>query len=122
MKRILVVDDSGAIRRAMRRILEPMGYEVEDAADGEVALRRCVTGPTPDAVLCDIDMPVMDGLAFLSALRATAELRQPPVIMCSTHNIFDQIERALGLGADEYVMKPFDGAIIGSKLAALGIA
>jgi two-component system, chemotaxis family, chemotaxis protein CheY len=121
MKRILVIDDSGAIRKAIRRILESMNFQVEEAADGAIALQRCTAGPSPDAVLCDIDMPVMDGLTFLAKLRGTATIAQPPVIMCTTHNTFDKIQGALGLGANEYIMKPFDAEIIGSKLAACGV-
>ncbi len=121
MKRILVIDDSGAIRKAIRRILESMNYQVEEAADGAIALQRCTDGPALDAVLCDIDMPVMDGLTFLERMRGNTQLAQPPVIMCTTHNTFDEIQRALGLGANEYIMKPFDAEIIGSKLVACGV-
>ncbi|MBK8249679.1 MAG: response regulator [Gemmatimonadetes bacterium] len=120
MKRILVVDDSGAIRKAIRRILEPMGYHVEEAGDGAIGLQQCEASAF-DAVLCDIDMPNLDGLGFLGALRARADLAQPPVIMCTTHNTFDKIQAALGLGASEYIMKPFDAEIIGGKLAGCGV-
>jgi len=121
MKRILVIDDSGAIRKAIRRILEPLGYAVEEAADGSLALQRCAAGPGLDAVLCDIDMPVMDGLTFLETLRRRTDVAQPPVIMCTTHNTFDKIQQAITLGANEYIMKPFDADIISGKLAACGI-
>lgn len=121
MKRILVIDDSGTIRKAIRRILEEMHFEVDEAEDGAVALQRCTAGPVPDAVLCDIDMPVMDGLTFLSQLRTTVDAEHLPVIMCTTNNTFDKIQGALGLGANEYIMKPFDAEIIGNKLEACGV-
>jgi two-component system, chemotaxis family, chemotaxis protein CheY len=121
MKRILVIDDSSTIRSAIRRILEPMGFEVDEAADGAAALSCLAERPAPSAVLCDIDMPVMDGLAFVSALRGQGGSAQPPVIMCTTHNTFDKIQDALTRGADEYIMKPFDADIIGEKLAACGV-
>lgn len=120
MKEILVIDDSLAIRKAIRRILEPMGYAVREAPDGAQAL-AAVHGAKPDAVLCDIDMPVMDGLTFVREMRAIPAYRELPVIMCTTHNTFDEIQRALGLGANEYIMKPFDAEIIGSKLVACGV-
>ncbi len=120
MKRILVVDDSGAIRKAIRRILEPIGYAVEEAGDGVIGLQQCEANRF-DAVLCDIDMPNLDGLGFLGQLRARADLPQPPVIMCTTHNTFDKIQAALGLGASEYIMKPFDAEIISGKLQGCGV-
>ena len=121
MKRILVIDDSGTIRKAIRRILEGLGYSVTEAEDGEQALQRLSAGDAFDAVLCDIDMPVMDGLSFLSALQARPALLPPPIIMCTTHTSFDKIQTALTLGASEYIMKPFDATIIGSKLEACGV-
>ncbi len=121
MKRILVIDDSGAIRKAIRRILESLRYAVTEAEDGEQALQVLSAGDPFDAVLCDIDMPVMDGLSFLSAVQARPMLSPPPIIMCTTHTSFDKIQTALTLGASEYIMKPFDATIIGSKLEACGV-
>ncbi len=122
MKRILVIDDSSAIRKAIRRILEQMGYEVEEAADGEKAMALLAVDCRFSAILCDIDMPVMDGLSFLGAVAQHAELQLPPIIMCTTHTAFEKIQTALTLGATEYIMKPFDAQIIGSKLEACGVS
>jgi two-component system, chemotaxis family, chemotaxis protein CheY len=122
MKKILVVDDSDTIRRAIRRIVEPMGFGVQEAADGAQALHVCEGNPPLAAILLDIDMPEMDGIQFLRALRGNAVLRQPPVVMCTTHCSLERIVEAMDAGADEYVMKPFDAEIIASKLAGIGIA
>ncbi|MCC7053400.1 MAG: response regulator [Gemmatimonadaceae bacterium] len=121
MKRILVVDDSGTIRKAIRRILEQLEYTVTEAEDGAQALHVLVAGDPFDAVLCDIDMPVMDGLSFLTAVAGQNAVVPPPIIMCTTHTSFDKVETALTLGASEYIMKPFDATIIGSKLGACGV-
>lgn len=121
MKRILVIDDSGTIRKAIRRILEQLAFTVVEAEDGEQALHTLVQGDPFDAVLCDIDMPVMDGLEFLTAVARQHEVVPPPIIMCTTHTSFEKIQTALTLGASEYIMKPFDAAIIGSKLEACGV-
>lgn len=121
MKRILVIDDSGTIRKAIRRILEQLSYAVIEAEDGEQALHVLTAGDPFDAVLCDIDMPNMDGLQFLTAVSAQPALLPPPIIMCTTHTSFDKIQTALTLGASEYIMKPFDATIIGSKLEACGV-
>ena len=121
MKRILVIDDSSAIRKAIRRILEQLGYTVSEAEDGIKALTLLDVDSKFDAILCDIDMPNMDGLSFLGALPAHPAIQPPPIIMCTTHTGFDKIQTALSLGATEYIMKPFDAEIIGSKLEACGV-
>jgi two-component system, chemotaxis family, chemotaxis protein CheY len=66
-------------------------------------------------------MPVMDGLSFLGAVQTRPGMAVPPIIMCTTHTSFDKIQTALTLGASEYIMKPFDATIIGSKLEACGV-
>jgi two-component system chemotaxis response regulator CheY len=121
MKRILVIDDSGTIRKAIRRILEPLGYDVIEAEDGAKALEAIGANANLDAILCDIDMPVMDGLTFLETLRAQGGVAPPPIIMCTTHTAFEKIQSALALGASEYIMKPFDAEIIAAKLEACGL-
>lgn len=121
MSDILVIDDSGAIRKAIRRILEPMGFAVREAADGQLALDAC-RAARPRAILCDIDMPVMDGLTFVREVRLLPGMADVPVIMCTTHNTFEKIQEAVSLGASEYIMKPFDAEIIGGKLASCGVA
>ncbi len=121
MKQILVIDDSSAIRKAIRRILEPMGYDVTEAEDGAKALDAIGANADFTAILCDIDMPVMDGLTFLGQLRASGGTTPPPIIMCTTHTAFEKIQTALSMGASEYIMKPFDAEIIGCKLEACGV-
>lgn len=121
MKRILVIDDSGAIRKAIRRILEQLSYTVSEAEDGAAALSVLAADGAFDAILCDIDMPVMDGLSFLKAVTTIGGVVPPPIIMCTTHTSFDKIQTALSLGASEYIMKPFDVDIISSKLEACGV-
>lgn len=121
MKHILVVDDSPTIRKAIRRILEQLGHAVEEVGDGQEAIDRLEAGGRFDAILCDIDMPNVDGLAFLSTLPQHPRISPPPIIMCTTHTSFDKISLALTLGASEYIMKPFDGDIIASKLDACGV-
>ncbi len=121
MKRILVIDDSAAIRKAIRRILEQIDCSVEEAEDGVKALDVLDHDAGFDAILCDIDMPNMDGLSFLGALPGHPGIHPPPIIMCTTHTSFDKIQSALSLGASEYIMKPFDKEIISSKLEACGV-
>ena len=85
-----------------------------------MALEAC-RAAMPDGVLLDWNMPVMDGLAFLEALRGLPGGARPKVVFCTTENEAPQIMRALAAGADEYVMKPFDRAIIASKFEQVGL-
>lgn len=117
----LVVDDSRVVRKVARRILEAHGYTVVEAPDGQQALDACRQG-LPDCVLLDWNMPVMDGLSFLRALRAAFGPDQPPVVFCTTENDMEHIARAIESGAQEYIMKPFDEEILVSKLAQVGLS
>jgi two-component system chemotaxis response regulator CheY len=120
LKTCLVVDDSRVIRKVARRIIEDLGFEIAEAADGMEAMAWCRTA-MPEAILLDWNMPVMDGMEFLRQLRAEPEGKTPVVIVCSVENEPSMIAQALEAGADEYIMKPFDGDIIISKFAQSGL-
>lgn len=120
MKTCLIVDDSRVIRKVARRIVEDLGFQVAEAADGQEALAYCRT-EMPEAVLLDWNMPVMDGPSFLQALRAEPGGGEPRVIFCTTESDMDFIVKGLSLGANEYVMKPFDGDILEAKFAEVGL-
>jgi len=120
MKSCLIVDDSRIIRKVARRILEDLDFEVAEAADGVEALAYC-RAEMPDAILLDWVMPVMDGVTFLRQLRAEIGGDTPKVIFCTAETEPRRIREALAAGADEYMMKPFDGDILGSKLTETGL-
>ena len=120
MKTCLIVDDSKVIRKVARHILETLEFQVEEAGDGREALDRC-EAKMPDVVLLDWNMPVMNGLEFLKALRATPGGDAPIVIFCTTENRPQQIEEGILAGANEYIMKPFDQEILQSKFAEVGL-
>ena len=119
-RRILVVDDSRVVRKIARRILEAAGCAVDEAADGADALRQ-VRRQRPQAVLLDWNMPVMNGIECLRALRQEFGDDEPRVILCTTENEPDFILSALAAGAQEYIMKPFDEALLLGKLDQLGL-
>tara|TARA_R110002167_G_scaffold18526_12_gene69309 strand:+ start:4452 stop:4823 length:372 start_codon:yes stop_codon:yes gene_type:complete len=119
LKTCLIVDDSRIIRKVARRIVEGLGFEVDEAADGSEALAFC-NGIMPDVILLDWSMPVMDGLTFLRRLRALPGGAVPKVLFCTIETRPDRIAEALSAGADDYVMKPFDGEILQSKFAEVG--
>ncbi|MGK7867245.1 response regulator [Falsiroseomonas sp. E2-1-a20] len=116
----LVVDDSRVVRKAARRFLEGFGFTVREAADGQEAMEAC-RELLPEIVLLDWNMPVMDGLTFLKAARAEFDADHPVIVLCTTEIGLDRIVTALEAGAQEYVMKPFDAQILGSKLEQLGL-
>ena len=115
----LIVDDSRIIRKVARRIVEELGFEVDEAADGAEALAYCASA-MPEIVLLDWNMPVMDGITFLRRLREQPGGDRPKVLFCTIETQPDRIAEALSAGADDYVMKPFDGEILQSKLAEVG--
>jgi two-component system chemotaxis response regulator CheY len=121
LKTCLIVDDSRVIRKVARRILEDMGFEIAEAADGMEALAWC-RAALPDAILLDWNMPVMSGLEFLKHLRQEPGGDRPTVVFCTVENDLGRIREALDSGANEYIMKPFDGDIIASKFAQAGLA
>ena len=94
MKTCLVVDDSRVIRKVARRVLEDIGFEIAEAADGMEALAWC-RAAMPDAVLLDWNMPVMNGIDFLRQLRAEPGGAAPKVIFCTVENSPDHIRAAL---------------------------
>lgn len=120
MKTCLVVDDSKVIRKVARRILEELQFEVMEAVDGQDALDAC-DREMPDVVLLDWNMPVMNGLDYLKALRAKQGIEQPIVVFCTTENDMSHIRTAIEAGANEYIMKPFDREIIEAKFIQVGL-
>ncbi len=118
----LVVDDSRAMRMILRRTLTRLGFTVTEAADGQQgmeALAACET--LPDVALIDWNMPNMNGLEFIQAVRKQREYRQMTLMMVTTESEHSQIVRALAAGAHEYVIKPFGDDVIEEKLSMLGL-
>ena len=119
-KSCLIVDDSKVIRMVARKILEGLNFSILEAENGQLALEACQR-QMPDVVLLDWNMPVMDGLGFLKALRASDGGGQPVVVFCTTENDMSKIQEAIVAGANEYIMKQFDRDIIETKFAQVGL-
>jgi two-component system, chemotaxis family, chemotaxis protein CheY len=107
--RVLIADDSPVMRSFIRRVIELSGFELSEcyeAGDGEEAM-GILRSEWVDAILTDINMPVVDGEEFLRRLSADPMLRSMPVIVISTDATRNRIDRLMALGARGYVTKPF---------------
>ena len=120
--RALVIDDSKAMRLIIGRILKELGFAVTEACHGRDALDRLREIGPVDLVLVDWNMPEMNGLEFVQAVRADATYAAMPLMMVSTEAEMARISAALAAGANEYVMKPFSAEVIRDKLRLLGFA
>ncbi len=107
-RRVLVVDNEEVDRELLRQLLEPAGFLVQQAASGEAALAALHAGAAPDAILMDLAMPGIDGWETIRRLRAQG-LSAAPVAIVSANAFDRRLDNDLGLGADDYVLKPVRG-------------
>jgi two-component system response regulator MprA len=114
--RILVVDDDRAVRDALRRVLTLDGHEVQTAGDGEQALELIVQA-VPDAVVLDVGLPGIDGLEVCRRVRRLGN-RVPILMLTARDAVADRID-GLDVGADDYMVKPFDVGELKARLRAL---
>jgi two-component system chemotaxis response regulator CheY len=118
---VLIVDDSAAIRKILQRMLGQAGLslgKVLEAGDGLEALEKLKSHPV-NLILSDINMPNMDGIQLLSALKSNPHFKHVPVIMITTEGGEAKVMEAVQLGASGYVRKPFTADQIKEKLAGL---
>jgi two-component system response regulator MprA len=114
--RILVVDDDRAVREALRRALTLAGYEAQVVADGEQALEH-IAQSVPDAVVLDVGLPGIDGLEVCRQVRRLGN-RVPILMLTARDAVADRID-GLDVGADDYMVKPFDLGELKARLRAL---
>lgn len=111
----LVVDDSATMRRIVVNALKSIGYEnVVEAGDGSDALARC--DATVELVITDWNMPVMGGLEFVKALRATPQHAKTPILMVTTRSVKEDIMQAVEAGVSGYILKPFTPQVLKEKI------
>ena len=116
--RILVVDDEEANRRLLRAILEPLGYEVQEAADGDEALSSLAES-TPDLVLLDLMMPRRDGYSVCREIKSDSRTRLVPVIILTTLDQMQDKLKAIEPGADDFLNKPFHTLELTTRIRSL---
>ena len=114
---VLVVDDQAAVRDLFASFLRRAGIEVEQARDGVEAVGR-LRLRVPDAVVCDLDMPNMDGVALCQSLRANASTHAVPIVIVTGAGGLAQA-RALAVGCDAVLAKPCSGAVLVATVARL---
>ena len=119
---VLIVDDSAAIRKILQRVLRQAEVpidEVFEAGDGVEALATLKAKSTVGLILSDINMPNMDGIQFLTQVRAIPEWASVPIVMITTEDSQNKVMEAVQLGASGYVRKPFTADQIKEKLTGL---
>lgn len=112
----MVVDDSASTRRITIRFLKLIGYEVIfEAADGKEGLKK-LKSKDIDLVITDWNMPNMNGLEFVKAIRADEKLKKIPVLMVTTRGLKEDVINAIKVGANNYIVKPFTQDILNQKI------
>lgn len=105
-KKVLVVDDSATVRQQVRMVLEQAGFTVAEAVDGQDAVTK-VNGDSFDGVVCDVNMPRMNGVEFVEKVKADAKHASLPILMLTTEGAPELIRRAKAAGVKGWIVKPF---------------
>lgn len=116
---ILVVDDSINVRRLLALTLEKAGYQVAQAKDGQDAIDKLTAGLQVQAVICDIEMPRLDGYGFLAKVKSNPTLEQLPVAMLTSRSGDKHRQLAMNLGATAYFSKPYNEQVLLQTLGRL---
>jgi two-component system chemotaxis response regulator CheY len=117
--RVLIVDDQQTMRSLIRTTLQQLGFtEIADAVDGEEGLKALLARPA-HLVLSDFNMPKLDGLALLRAIRGHEPLRKTAFIMLTGRADKDLVQRAVQYGVNNYIAKPFTTADLKKKIEAV---
>jgi len=113
--RILVADDDATIRRFIATLLVDRGYEIHEAPDGQQAFRMAAE-MKPDLMLLDLIMPFRDGFDVLQDLKRQDTTARIPIIIMSVKNREEEIVKGFNLGAEDYVVKPFNSLELVSRI------
>jgi two-component system chemotaxis response regulator CheY len=119
--RVLVIDDSRTVRIIIGQILREIGMEVVEAKNGVEALEQIKRDPDVELMLVDWNMPEMNGLDFIRAVRSDHAFDAVRILMVTSESQGEQVIQALEAGANEYLMKPFNKDILVAKLNLLDV-
>lgn len=113
---VLVVDDAGAMRRIVRALLKELGFKnIREAENGQAAFEE-LKRKKADFVVCDWNMPVMNGIDLLRAIRADEDFKSTPVLMITAEAKQENIVLAVEAGVSNYIVKPFNAQTLQEKL------
>ncbi|MFK7852891.1 MAG: response regulator [Granulosicoccus sp.] len=117
----LVIDDSRAMRSILTRVLTNIGFKVSQAGNGVEGLELLAENPDIGIALVDWNMPVMNGYDFVKAVRSDSANKDLWIMMVTTETEMSRVVKAMAVGANEYVMKPFTDDVIVDKMRLLGL-
>ena len=117
----LLIDDSVAMRNYLGSMLEELGVEVLTGGNGQEGLDVLASSDSPDVILVDWNMPVMDGIEFVDNIRSNPAYQGLSVIMVTSESEMSSVMHALESGVDEYVIKPFTEEDLEEKLRIAGV-
>ncbi len=117
-KTIMIIDDSATLRQVAGTTLKKAGYEVIEAKDGKDALEK-LTGQKINLMVCDVNMPNMDGIEFLKAIKQNARYKFTPIIMLTTESQESKKQEGKAAGAKAWIVKPFKPEILLSAIEKL---
>ncbi len=118
-KKILIVDDSATVRQQVRLALEGAGFDVEEAVDGLAGKERINKAGRLDAVVCDVNMPRMNGIEMIESVKADPRHGSLPIVMLTTEGQPALVKRAKAAGATGWMIKPFNASLLIATLKKL---
>ena len=106
-KTVMIIDDSTSLRQVVDLTLKGAGYHVVQADNGKTALDKLAQGIAPSLIVCDVNMPIMDGITFVKELKSLPEHKFTPVVMLTTEASEDKKLAGQMAGAKAWLVKPF---------------
>ncbi|WP_304222390.1 response regulator [Gracilinema caldarium] len=122
-KRVLVVDDSAAIRQSITYVLQQGGYEVIEAKDGQDGLDTMARIEVPDLIITDVNMPNLDGIGFIRRIREQIKYKFVPIVVLTTESQGEKMNEGKEAGATAWIVKPFSAdKLLGVVKKVIGAA
>lgn len=117
-RKVLIIEDDRGLSKLLSQMLKDRDYEVAAAYDGLEGL-KLAEDFKPEIALLDVNLPLMDGLQVLQALKSSPKTGSIPVVMCTEHSVIKEVENALALGACGYIIKPFTTERVLAKVSEI---